>query len=74
MRRGNLTTSALTRTYLYLMLPLFIDPLLGLGTLLVVFDFADNGLNLDLGQRARESVVEREMVVRPDVSAFGMFR
>lgn len=74
MRRGNLTTSALTRTYLYLMLPLFIDPLLGLGTLLVVFDFADNGLNLDLGQRARESVVEREMVVRPDVAAFGMFR
>jgi len=56
------------------MLPLFIDPLLGLGTLLVVFDFADNGLNLDLGQRARESVVEREMVVRPDVAAFGMFR
>ena len=74
MRRGNLTTSALTRTYLYLMLPLFIDPLLSLGTLLVVFDFADNGLNLDLGQRARESVVEREMVVRPDVAAFGMFR
>jgi len=74
VRRGNLTTRALTRTYLYLMLPLFIDPLLGLGTLLVVFDFADNGLNLDLGQRARESVVEREMVVRPDVAAFGMFR
>ena len=74
MRRGDLTPSALTRTYLYLMLPLFIDPLLGLGTLLVVFDFADNGLNLDLGQRARESVVEREMVVRPDVAAFGMFR
>ena len=74
MRRGDLTPSALTRTYLYLMLPLFIDPLLSLGTLLVVFDFADNGLNLDLGQRARESVVEREMVVRPDVAAFGMFR
>jgi len=74
VRRGDLTPSALTRTYLYLMLPLFIDPLLGLGTLLVVFDFADNGLNLDLGQRARESVVEREMVVRPDVAAFGMFR
>ena len=74
MRRGDLTPSALTRTYLYLMLPLFIDPLLSLGTLLVVFDFADNGLNLDLGQRARKSVVEREMVVRPDVAAFGMFR
>jgi hypothetical protein len=60
--------------YLDLVFPLLVDPLLCFCSLLVVLDFADNGLDFDLGQRAGETGVEREIVVRPDIPPLGVLR
>lgn len=56
------------------MFPLLVYPLLCLGSFLVVFYLADNGLDLDLGQGTRETGIERKGIVRPHVSTFGVFR
>lgn len=59
-------------THFDLMFPFLIYLFLRFCALFRVFDFADNGLNLDLCQRAGEAVVEAELVIRSNISRFGI--
>lgn len=52
------------------MFPLLIHFLLCLRSLLIVFYFAHDCLDLDLCQGTREAVVEAELVIRPNVTGF----
>jgi hypothetical protein len=48
----------------------FINPLLRLRPLLVILDFPDNSLNLDLGKRTSKARVEGEPIVWPNLPTF----
>ena len=51
---------------------LLVDLLVRLADLGGRLDPRDDGLNLELGERARESVIEGETVVRVDVATLGL--